>query len=415
MKIKPLIQLRELIAAALKSQTNLSKSFQSFFKEAMELFLTIPNRINFLQMERFGHSSEQRFRMNFRKKCCDWIRFNKSFIAEGNLERRAIAIDPSYISKSGKKTPGLGYFWSGCASSMKWGLELMGFALVDADATSGTHMIAKQTFNKKRRGRVPEYLKHMDNPNSLVGQYLRTINSLKDELISISKCMVADAFFSKESFVSGLNSLGFSLISRFRDDVRLKYLYTGHKTGQRGRPKKFIGDVDLKKLDMGIFETFASGDIAIYSAIVWAVSLKREVKVVIADFNEPDKKAQSRKVFFSTDTSKSAIDIFEIYRTRFQIEFLYRDAKQYTGLCNCQSRNSGTLDFAFNMSLSTINIARQFGTQYSTTLSVGDVKVLLHNAAMVERLFSMFGNSPNLKINNTDFKELLFYGVRAAA
>ena len=129
----------------------------------------------------------------------------------------------------------------------------------------------------------------------------------------------------------------------------------------------------------------------------------------------PDKKAQSRKVFFSTDTSKSAIDIFEIYRTRFQIEFLYRDAKQYTGLCNCQSRNSGTLDFAFNMSLSTINIARQFGTQYSTTLSVGDVKVLLHNAAMVERLFSMFGNSPNLKINNTDFKELLFYGVRAAA
>lgn len=166
---------------------------------------------------------------------------------------------------------------------------------------------------------------------------------------------------------------------------------------------------------MGIFETFASGDTAIYSAIVWAVSLKREVKVVIADFNEPDKKARSRKVFFSTDTSKSAIDIFEIYRTRFQIEFLYRDAKQYTGLCNCQSRNSGTLDFAFNMSLSTINIARQFGAQYSTTLSVGDVKVLLHNAAMVERLFSMFGNSPNLKINNTDFKELLFYGVRAAA
>lgn len=51
----------------------------------------------------------------------------------------------------------------------------------------------------------------------------------------------------------------------------------------------------------------------------------------------------------------------------------------------------------------------------STHLSVGDVKVLLHNAAMVERLFSMFGNRPNLKINNTDFKELLFYGVCAAA
>lgn len=30
MKTKPLTQLRELIASALKSQTNLSKSFQTF-------------------------------------------------------------------------------------------------------------------------------------------------------------------------------------------------------------------------------------------------------------------------------------------------------------------------------------------------------------------------------------------------
>ena len=415
MKIKPLTQLRELIAATLKSQTNLSKSFQSFFKETMELFLTIPNRINFLQLARFGHSSEQRFRMNFRKKCIDWIRFNVAFVEEGNAERRAIAIDPSYISKSGKKTPGVGYFWSGCASAMKWGLELMGFALVDADRDSGTHLVAKQTLTKKFVGRPPLYLQHMDNPNSLVGIYLKTIASLKNDLLAISKCMVADAFFSKESFVTGLNDLGFSLISRFRDDVRLKYLYDGPKTGKRGRPKKFAGDVELKSLDMNIFEAFISGDVTIYSAVVWAVSLKRNVRVVIADFNDPGKKTQSRKVFFSTDISKSAIDIFEIYRTRFQIEFLYRDAKQYTGLCNCQSRDTNALDFSFNMSLSSINIARLFASRQETPLSVGDVKVLLHNAAMVERLFSMFGKDPNLKINSTDFKELLFYGVRAVA
>ena len=35
--------------------------------------------------------------------------------------------------------------------------------------------------------------------------------------------------------------------------------------------------------------------------------------------------------------------------------------------------------------------------------------------SVVERIFSMIGNSPNLKINNTDFKELLFYCVRAVA
>lgn len=62
---------------------NISKSFRSFFIEAMELFLTIPNRINFLQMGRFGRSSEQRFSMNFRKKF-DWISFNRTLVQEGN-------------------------------------------------------------------------------------------------------------------------------------------------------------------------------------------------------------------------------------------------------------------------------------------------------------------------------------------
>lgn len=91
MKIKPLIQLREMISKALSDQTNVSKSIQSFFIEAMELFLTIPNRINFLQMGRFGRSPEQRFRMNFRKMF-DWISFNWALVQDGNPNRRAIAI-----------------------------------------------------------------------------------------------------------------------------------------------------------------------------------------------------------------------------------------------------------------------------------------------------------------------------------
>ena len=174
MKIKPLTQLREMIAAALSSGANLSKSFRTFFIEAMELFLTIPNHINFLQMGRFGRSSEQRFRMNFRKDF-EWLSFNKAFVRQdGNPHRRSIAIDPSHISKSGKKTPGVGYFWSGCASAVKWGLEFMGFALVDADAGTGVHLVAKQTFTDRIRAQIPYYLKHMDdNNNSITGIYLR--------------------------------------------------------------------------------------------------------------------------------------------------------------------------------------------------------------------------------------------------
>ena len=71
-----------------------------------------------------------------------------------------------------------------------------------------------------------------------------------------------------------------------------------------------------------------------------------------------DKKRQTRKVFFSTDLTKSAKDIFDIYRTRFQLEFVYRDGKQFMGLTHCQARNKEAMSFAFNASLSSVNVTR---------------------------------------------------------
>ncbi|VAW25121.1 hypothetical protein MNBD_BACTEROID01-833 [hydrothermal vent metagenome] len=57
----------------------------------------------------------------------------------------AIAFAPSYISKSGKKTPGLGYFWPGCAGKAKWGLEIAGLAAIDIENHTAFHLEAVQT------------------------------------------------------------------------------------------------------------------------------------------------------------------------------------------------------------------------------------------------------------------------------
>ncbi len=418
MKIKPLTQLREMISRSLSGQTNLSKSFQSFFIETMELILTHTGRLNFTQMARCGRSCESRFRQNF-KKAFDWLSFNKSFLESTKGHRIAIAIDPCYISKAGKKTPGIDWFWSGCAAAMKRGLEILGISIVDADAKDAVFLKAEQTFTDKKRGRKPKCTKGMDNPDSLTGWYLRMLTRNCRQLLSVCKLIVADAYFSKESFATGVKLLGFDLISRFRDDVNLKYLYTGPKAHKRGRPQKFAGKIDLKNLDMSAFtEDYAVDGKSVYkmyTAIVWAVSLGREVRVVIVDYVDTDKKRQTRKVFFSTDTTMSARDIFDLYRTRFQLEFVFRDAKQFTGLTHCQARNKEALSFAFNASLTSVNVARAYARQQGIDLSVGSTKTLLHNAAMVDRFIAMSGKSPNMRLNNTDFKELLFYGVRAVA
>ena len=81
--------------------------------------------------------------------------------------------------------------------------------------------------------------------------------------------------------------------------------------------------------------------------------MKRNIKVVV---HYPE--SGGHKIYFSTDLDMSDKDIIEYYRTRFQIEFCFRDSKQFTGLNNCQARDLRKLDFAFNASLASVNIAK---------------------------------------------------------
>jgi hypothetical protein len=419
MKIQPLDQLRKIIENALSGTTNLRKNFVSFFTETMILYLSISRRVNFSQLSRFGESCESRFRQNFNKKF-DWVEFNSKFTAHTEGHRRAIALDPSHIDKSGKCTPGVGYYWSGCANAAKWGLEITAIALVDVDRKEAIHLKAVQTVDTVKRGRRPAYLAKMKEPNSLMAWYLRVVAQEQESLLKICNLIVADAYFSKAPFVDGLNHLGFNLVSRFRNDVSLKYLYTGEKTGKRGRPKVTDGKVCLKELREDVFvkETYSDSDgkkTILFSAIVWATSLKRKVRVAIVDCQEPGKKTQTRKVFFSTDVSMSAKDVMDTYKTRFQIEFLLRDAKQFTGLTHCQSRKKSSLEFAFNMSLSTINVARAFARENNMDLSMANIKTLIHNNMMLQRIIRTSGLRPNKLLNTNNFKELLFYGVADTA
>lgn len=66
-------------------------------------------------MARYGKHGEQTYRQNFnrrKKGCIDWLLLNLS-LARRVLDMDgllAIAIDPCYISKTGKKTPHIGRF-----------------------------------------------------------------------------------------------------------------------------------------------------------------------------------------------------------------------------------------------------------------------------------------------------------------
>ena len=70
---------------------------------------------------------------------------------------------------------------------------------------------------------------------NLVDWYSCYLISRKDKLQSLSRTVVADAFFSKETFVTPMCENGFHVISRFRNDVVviLYYPTLEQKTGKR--------------------------------------------------------------------------------------------------------------------------------------------------------------------------------------
>ena len=69
----------------------------------------------------------------------------------------------------------------------------------------------------------------------------------------------------------------------------------------------------------------------------------------------------------STEVNQLARQIVEYYKLRFQIEFLFRDAKQFSCLNHCQARDQHKLDFHFNMSLTAINFSKAVMITENTT------------------------------------------------
>ena len=305
----------------------------------------------------------------------DWMEFNlhisaNSFIKAHGGNRVGIAIDPSYISKAGKKTPHIGRFWSGCAGAVKHGLEILGIGVIDADLHDCMMLRAVQTANEKGGG----------SEMNLCDWYVKVLTDYKEKLQRATHNLVADAAFSNAPFVDKIIAQGYHLVSRLRNDAILHYEFTGERTGKRGRPRTIGDRIDYDNLDNSKLNSINMDptDGEAYTLIAYCKSLKRKIRLVIHIIADG-----GHRIYFSTDTSMSGKDVIDLYRTRFQIEFNYRDAKQFTGLTHCQARSSNKLDFAYNASFAAVNVAIALRRDLGASLSINLTAKKLYFAKFV--------------------------------
>lgn len=176
-----LMQYQSECLEALKSVANIRKPFEKVFMDAMKLFMAIPGRINFLQMGRYGKFSEQTYRNHFVNESFDWF------------------------------------------------LEIMGIGVIDVDNRECMTLGSVQSPDTKTLDNIDK---------SLVDWYAGYLVSRREQIHRISNIVVADAFFSKSTFITPMCDNGFHIISRFRNDAVLFYPTAEKPTG--GEPRGVV-------------------------------------------------------------------------------------------------------------------------------------------------------------------------------
>ena len=396
------MKIKEILTAILQQMPGLSKPGMKFLFALSDTFLSLRGRYNFLNMSRWSCLNEKTLRRNYLKgfdfAACFRL-FIDTIVKQGDC---IAAIDASFIAKSGKKSFGLGKFWSGCLQKAVKGLEISTIVLIPINYRQAFTVSVRQTKES-----------YQENENR-VSYYLEQIAQIAPWLAKKTKYIVADGFYAKKRFFDGIENAKLFLITKLRSDADMRYLFHGPHPKARGRKQKYLGKVNWKATDilshLWLEATLEDG-LRIYSQILYSVSLKRDLKVVYI----VNPKAKATALLACADTSLSAMNIYEYYGLRFQIEFTYRDAKQHLGLEHCQSTKEKSLDFHFNFSFLMLNLAKwQSITEGNKVFSIADIKTLYSNKTWLNLFISNLDLEPDLIINHPNFNLILNRGRIAA-
>jgi len=400
------------VEAIIETIPDLSKPRQKFMIFIFVLYLSLRGRYTFLGMQRYGEYCEKTLRLQF-EKSFDFFKLNIKICEAHASKDCVIVFDPSFIPKSGKHTANKGKFYSGTAGKALPGLEIGGLGLSDLVNNTAFSLEAVATPNKG---------KLLSQNSSLVKHYVQIFTERKDALKKLSDYVVVDGWFAKNNFITPIIAeTGLHVICKFRKDAQLKYLFNGPKTGKRGAPKKYDGKVKPKEIDKEHLKfCYEDDEVLIHQGIVWSVSLKRKVKLAHVVFKDDTGELTERfALYFSTNTNLDGLRIYRMYKVRFQIEFVFRDAKQFTGLSQCQARSENKLHFHFNTSLSAVNIAK--ATQHLSQpkeqrkpFSLADIKTENFNELMLNLFLSKFQINHNEEINQKAIEDIRKYGLIAA-
>ena len=313
------------------------------------------------------------------------------------------AIDCSFVPKAGKHTYGLDRFWSGVAGRAKQGLEISLLSLINTLSGEAWSLYAEQTPSGlvQSEGAQSQYTR--------IDHYLNHWRSCLCKLKTV-RYFAADGFYAKRKVFDAFEQAGKYLITKLRSDADLRYLFKGeHQNGKKGRKRLYDGKVFFD--DLNRWENAGPNEkyphLHMYTQILNSPRFKRNFRVVLL----LNSRSNQYVLLISTDLELPASKIVYYYQLRFQIEFLFRDAKQFAGLNHCQARGPQKLHFHFNLSLAAINLAKLHMKLNQTSRSFNDFARKAYNQRLLNWLFSKLSPETDLHLNQALFQQAVQFGT----
>jgi DDE superfamily endonuclease len=398
----------------LQQMPGLGQPQRKFLATLFITILVLRGRVNFRNLSRYCDYSERTLARQFRAPL-DWPDLHQRVLRMALAPHSELisAHDASFISKSGKQTFGLGHFFNGCASRAERGLEISTLAVVDVTRRCAFTLASAQTPPGEEAIRA-------ELEETRVDFYTQQLREHRHRLPPGIQYHCVDGYYAKKKYIDEVVSLKLHAITKLRSDADCMFLYTGPHPKRRGARRKYDGKVHFQ--DLSRFEDLGTRQdephVHLYTAVVWHKTLQRRLRIVVL-LNRKDPAKPRFIVLGSTDPDLHGHKLVDLYIARFQIEFLFRDSKQFTGLLDCQARAEAALDFHFNASLATLNLVRaadlcrQQG-QAPHVFSMASWKQCQFNERLLDLFMEKFALDPTVVKNHACYDELRTYGAIAA-
>lgn len=389
--------------------------------------LTMSGRVTMLGMSRWtdkggSYRNIQRFfyaNIPWSKLC--WSFFRQHLFKPNDVY--LLVGDESVVTKAGKKTHGLDRFFSSLYGKAIPGLAFFALSLVNTQerrsypvmieqrVRSETEKAEAKAKSKRKQAQKKKGKRKAGRPKGSKNKAkseveLVFIQAMIHHFLSLIKgtlplsYLVLDGHFGNKNALHMTCNCGLHLISKLRHDAALYFSYQAAYQG-RGRPRKYGAKVDYHNLpDQYLKQSSLKDDIQThtYQMTLLNKHFPHALNVVIIVKINIQTGKRSHVILFSSDLNLDYALLIDYYSLRFQIEFNFRDAKQYWGLEDFMNVSETAVHNAANLSLFMVNLSQSLLTdfrQHSSQAGILDLKAHFRAYKYVSVTLKLLPNIPD--------------------